>query len=116
MEIDKHSEEIYTCFECRCHYCREGCPVYSATKNETYSPAGKMMFAMAILQGIAQYTEETADYLAHCALCGHCKERCPSNRHLGDFYKKTIDPSKIVQAMRADVVKRLKAGKSEKKH
>jgi len=60
---------------------------------------------MAILLGLAQYTDKSPTYLAHCTLCGYCKHRCGSNRYLGDFYKKIIDPPKIIEAMRADVVK-----------
>ena len=105
MLLDEYSDDVYICLECRCNYCMEGCPVYAETRNEAHAAHGKLTLAMAVLLGLAQYTDNTLSYLAHCALCGYCKHRCGSNRYLGDFYKKVIDPPKIIEAMRADVAK-----------
>ncbi len=75
-DLTSYIDDIYTCNRSRCGFCREECPVYRVKKYETYSCRGKMLAARGLMEGVLEPSEEMADVLDRCLLCGYCQARC----------------------------------------
>ena len=78
-ELSAYYEDIYTCNRTRCGSCREECPVYRIKRYETFSCRGRMLIARGLLEGICEPSEEMAEVLERCLLCGYCQARCALN-------------------------------------
>ncbi|OAG26723.1 (Fe-S)-binding protein [Thermodesulfatator autotrophicus] len=55
----------------RCGKCLVACPVFRATRRETFSPRGRLL---ALEEGRASFR-----FFASCLLCGACERACPNN-------------------------------------
>ncbi len=55
----------------RCGKCLVACPVFKATRRETFSPRGRLM---ALEEKKASFS-----FWASCLLCGACEKTCPNN-------------------------------------
>ncbi len=58
-----------------CGFCKAGCPVFRATKNERYSPRGKAI--------LVKNNEMEKDTFMKCTLCGQCEKNCPVSVEFG---------------------------------
>lgn len=99
MRIEGYAEMIYACG--RCEFCRgfdfnERCPEIFTQKWESSTARGRMLIARALLEGKLEYTEDLAERIFGCFLCGRCKEECKKAAQ--------IDIIEITKAMRADFV------------
>ena len=99
MRIEEYAEMIYACG--RCEFCRgfdfnERCPEIFTQKWESSTARGRMLIARALLEGNLEYTEDLAERIFGCFLCGRCKEECKKAAQ--------IDIIEITKAMRADFV------------
>ncbi|MHA1246586.1 MAG: (Fe-S)-binding protein [Candidatus Thorarchaeota archaeon] len=99
MNIKQYEDMIYACG--RCEMCRgqdfgERCPELYTQFWESSTARGRMAIARAILEGKMQYTEELAERIFGCFMCGRCREEC--KKAAG------IDIIAITQAMRQDFV------------
>jgi Fe-S oxidoreductase/FAD/FMN-containing dehydrogenase len=72
------------------------CPSYLSGSYETYNARGRIALARALLEGELDYSQEVADRIFSCTMCGSC----------GDHCFKYIDIARIYQAMREDMAKR----------
>ena len=68
------------------------CPITTKLRREYYGPKGRLILAEALLDGRLKYTEDLAEIIYKCLLCGACEE------------KDGIDVIGITEAMRADIV------------
>jgi Fe-S oxidoreductase len=59
----------------QCGYCQGSCPVYAALGWESTGPRGHMLAARLAGQG-QPLTEEHAQRIYECTLCGQCREVC----------------------------------------
>ena len=87
IDLDVLKEELLQCR--RCGLCRNAvyeakgfdgvCPVWKNTNGfETGFMRGKIMVALALLDGILEKTQENAEALYTCTLCGNCTQICPA--------------------------------------
>jgi heterodisulfide reductase subunit D len=98
MEISKYKDQIWQCG--RCGYCGGGfpedrCPSKFLGKLESSAARGKLLIARALMRGDMQPTEELANRLYECTLCGSCEVICDTIIHL--------DLVEILEALRADM-------------
>ncbi|MDH4215218.1 MAG: (Fe-S)-binding protein [Candidatus Thorarchaeota archaeon] len=98
MEISKYKDQIWQCG--RCGYCGGGfpedrCPSKFLGKFESSAARGKLLIARALMRGDMQPTEELANRLYECTLCGSCEIICDTIIHL--------DLVEILEALRVDI-------------
>lgn len=101
MRIDEYKDMIYACG--RCNYCRgidfnERCPEIFTQVLESSTARGRMAIARGIIEGKLDYSEELAERIFGCFMCGRCKEECKKAAQ--------IDIISITKAMRADFVEK----------
>jgi heterodisulfide reductase subunit D len=98
MELSKYNDQIWQCG--RCGYCGGGfpedrCPSKFLGKLESTTARGKLLIARALMRGELQPTEELANRIYECTLCGSCEVICDTIIHL--------DLVEILEALRTDV-------------
>lgn len=69
-------QEIEKCSYCG--FCKEKCPIYLETRNETYSPRGLLVLLNSLGTNLMMHEEKLVHYLNSCVDCGFCYERCPA--------------------------------------
>lgn len=90
---------IYACG--RCEFCRgndynDRCPEIFTQYWESSTARGRMAIARSILEGKLDYSEELAERIFGCFMCGRCREECKKAAQ--------IDVIAITKAMRQDFV------------
>ena len=106
-ELEKVRHYIYNCRKCGvCVSKVTGkvpyvCPVRESTAGfDHFSPRGKTVIAQGLLEGEIEPSQELAEVIFSCTLCGNCMTQCGSiNQDTGEAL---VDTNKIVEAMRAD--------------
>ncbi|UCH04071.1 MAG: (Fe-S)-binding protein, partial [Candidatus Thorarchaeota archaeon] len=101
MKIEEYKDMIYACG--RCNFCRgtdfnERCPEVFTQMWESSTLRGRMAIARGILEGQLDYSDEMAERIFGCFMCGRCREECKKAAQ--------IDAIAITRAMRADFVDR----------
>ncbi len=61
----------------RCGSCKARCPVYEITKNEAFSPRGRLMLLKGLAEDSVPPTPGLLKRISACALCGQCDVSCP---------------------------------------
>lgn len=80
LELLKHYEPIlWTCQNCFCGLCVEGCPAYRESGNETVSARGLAQIGLALLSGELSIFELQDDLVYACTGCGWCETVCSMN-------------------------------------
>ena len=77
------------------------CPVRESTPGfDHFYARGKTVIAQGLLEGEIEPSQELAEVIFSCTLCGNCMTQCGSiNQDTGEAL---VDTNKIVEAMRAD--------------
>jgi Fe-S oxidoreductase len=77
------------------------CPVRESTSGfDHFYARGKNVIAQGLLEGEIEPSQELAEVIFSCTLCGNCMTKCGSiNQDTGEAL---VDTTKIVEAMRAD--------------
>ncbi|MEM1515728.1 MAG: (Fe-S)-binding protein [Thermoproteota archaeon] len=105
---DKIPEEVavdcYATFACRHKFCREVCPVYQETGNESHSSYGFHVALLAVARGYEKL-HQLGDTFTYCLQCGGCQLRCPTTLFTGDFYKITNEHNVLVTKTRYEILK-----------
>jgi len=110
VELEKLRRNVYSCV--RCGICRSKfdekvrrvCPVRETTPGfEPYFSRGRNVIARGILEGRVGYSDELAETLYMCLLCGDCAQQCGSIDMEGGLPK--VNSPEICKAMRADTVR-----------
>jgi glycolate oxidase iron-sulfur subunit len=91
--LKEWESEINKCSTCG--YCTYWCPIYQEDPREESVTRGKIAILKDLLTGKVKYTEQTAELVGRCLLCGTCLEHCT---------EKVSAPSVFLQARR-DIVK-----------
>lgn len=99
MRIEEYRNMIYACG--RCNFCRgtdfnERCPQIFTQTWESATLRGRMAIARGLLEGKLEYSNELAERIFGCFMCGRCREECKKAAN--------IDAIAITKAMRADFV------------
>lgn len=61
----------------RCGSCKARCPVYDITKNEAFSPRGRLMLLKGLAEGDISPSGGLLKRISACLLCGRCDVSCP---------------------------------------
>lgn len=104
MTLEKQRWNIEQCN--RCHQCKASpvlkskrfapiCPAIEYGQFHSYSGSGKLITGYALMNGRAEYTQETLDSITTCSMCGACDTACQFI--LGDL----VQPLKGLYALRA---------------
>ncbi|MHA1265333.1 MAG: (Fe-S)-binding protein [Candidatus Helarchaeota archaeon] len=123
--LENVREMVEACF--RCGDCRiafrpavgryKVCPVYDAIigKWEPFFARGKIMLANGLLKGEIKPSEDLANIIFQCMICGSCYTTCNNSYHpaLNHPTHQVIDHPKIWEAFRADLTE---AGYSLPRH
>ena len=102
--LGEYSIYPHACLECRIKFCREVCPIYTQTRNESHGVHGFNMLALSVYRGLEKISDELVETLAHCTTCGACQYRCPNTLFGGDFYNITMPTPDLVEQMREDLI------------
>lgn len=92
-----------TVFACRHKFCREPCPVFQETGNESHTSYGFHTAILALAEGEADFSE-LGEQFSHCLQCGACETKCPNTLFAGDFYRHNTTTVDLVRKIRHDIV------------
>lgn len=87
-------KEIDKCV--RCGTCRSTCPTFRVLGRESACARGKLSLIVAYIKGDIAPSGVYARHIKECALCGACKDSCPSG----------VDTIGVFMAARAELVER----------
>lgn len=82
VTMENFEPQIWTCVNCFCGLCVEGCPVFQETRNEVGASRGMAQVALAYIRGELELSD-IEDGLAYaCTGCGWCEWTCSLNTPL----------------------------------
>jgi glycolate oxidase iron-sulfur subunit len=76
-------DQLETCT--KCGFCMSACPVYAEEKTESSVARGKLMLVRALLEGEIDLTDELAEKINRCTLCGTCAAECPAGTNVPEL-------------------------------
>jgi len=74
--LDRVKDDIYTCARTRCGFCIQECPTYNVGLLECFASRGKMLQAKGLLEEEIELSDELAESVNMCAVCGYCMAKC----------------------------------------
>jgi Fe-S oxidoreductase len=82
MDIKELNEIIFDPIVCvKCGYCKSTCPTYLATRDERFSPRGRLSLSYKIIKEKEQMGFSDLIRAFHdidtCSKCGECEKTCP---------------------------------------
>ncbi|MGC9105197.1 MAG: (Fe-S)-binding protein [Thermoprotei archaeon] len=96
MTLEDALREASKCVHCG--FCLEACPTYNVTRNELFSPRGRIL---------AFNTGKNLDVFLSCLYCRRCETVCPSGVNYSAIYVEAIkrvrrfSPTKLVESPKA---------------
>lgn len=109
VTIEEFDPQVWTCVNCYCGLCIEGCPVFRETRQEVGTARGMALVAHAYLNGELDLNDIDESLAYACTGCGWCEWTCSLNTPL--FIQRTGNRrtlvsgatfAEIFRAMRAD--------------
>ncbi len=82
LSVKEKNDLIFDPLVCvRCGYCKSTCPTYLATRDERFSPRGRLILSQKLLEETSNFIEQIAIYndLDTCSKCLECERVCPLN-------------------------------------
>jgi Fe-S oxidoreductase len=113
MNIKNEQKNIDNCRFC--FMCRHVCTVAVTTREEEMSPRSKALMLSMVLREAEEYTQDIADLIYQCCLCGYCRMWCEGG---WDFMKAAVAARKdlsdkgLVPEQVASVINTLKTAGS----
>ena len=92
--LEAYAEEIIRCN--KCGLCLAACPVYDVRRDEALAPRGLLRLIRALYDGQLPASDDYAQRIYRCSLCGVCAPTCPSG----------VEVDAILQAARDDLAAR----------
>ena len=74
--LEKHRENVETCFGTSCNFCERQCPVYKTLKKKTYTSRGKNKAVLGIINNQVKISKALSKVAFACTLCGSCDVHC----------------------------------------
>nr|WP_318540277.1 (Fe-S)-binding protein [Terribacillus saccharophilus] len=100
MSIQTLESELLEVNNCiNCGLCQSSCPTYRASKNEYYSPRGRIFLLQEFFRkGSTISVKELTDTFQNCLECSACQKSCPIGVNADFFlqYGKKITDTKDV--------------------
>jgi glycolate oxidase iron-sulfur subunit len=72
--LKEWEDELNKCSTCG--YCTYWCPIYQEDPKEESATRGRIAVLKGLLSGKIEYSDETAEILERCLLCGTCLDHC----------------------------------------
>src|SRR3990170_5836702 len=72
--LKEWEDELNKCSTCG--YCTYWCPIYQEDPKEESATRGRIAVLKGLLSGKIEHSEETAEILERCLLCGTCLDHC----------------------------------------
>jgi Fe-S oxidoreductase len=82
INIEEYEPQFWSCQNCFCGLCVDGCPVYQELGNEAVSARGLAQIGIGILNGELDISDLSDEILYACVGCGWCEEVCSMNTPL----------------------------------
>jgi Fe-S oxidoreductase len=95
--------DCYAVFACRHKFCRDVCPVYFESRDETTSSYGLHTSILGLAEGHVALSD-LQDTITMCLECGACELRCPNSLYTGDFYGQSTTLVELVRKVRRDLI------------
>lgn len=95
--------DCYAVFACRHKFCRDVCPVFHETRDESAASYGFHTAILAQAEGHSALSD-LVDTATLCLECGACELRCPNTLYTGDFYGQTTTLVDLVRKLRRDLI------------
>ena len=73
--------------------CANGCPSISRYNFHSYSGGGRLILGLSLLEDRVELTEEVADIIYKCVMCGACEVSCK-------IYRDDIDVLRVIEELR----------------
>ncbi len=94
----------------RCGQCLAVCPIYNLTRQETFSPRGRVALAKKfLLEEVLSSNKKTFDL---CLLCGICENTCPNRVPITEIIIRVR--SKIFSSLQKNLAKNIEKKRLEK--
>jgi len=112
VDMEKHREEVETCFGASCGMCLRDCPIYRVKRRFTHTSKGKNRVILGVLEGEVELSEKLADLFYNCSLCGSCDARCAldDNKRFSDFRAKLVEEGFGKEEHKAAIEKIIETG------
>jgi len=82
VSLEDYGPQQWTCVNCYCGLCVEGCPAYRELKNEVVSARGLTQVGLALISGEITSSDLTDEVLFACTGCRYCETVCAQNTPL----------------------------------
>ncbi len=81
--MEPQVEEVIRCM--KCGSCRETCPVFLITQDESQVARGKIRLIKAVIDGQLELTDRFQEKIYNCLNCNACVITCPSGVEVDDL-------------------------------
>jgi len=95
--------DCYAVFSCRHKMCRDVCPVYVETRDETGTAYGFHTSVLGLAEGYGKLSDLRST-IQLCLECGACELRCPNTLYSADFYGLSTTNADLVRKLRRDLI------------
>lgn len=113
VNIKEYEAQFWSCQNCFCGLCLDGCPAYRELGNEAVSARGLAQIGISLINGEVEISELSEEILYSCVGCGWCEEVCSMNTPL--YIKRYGNRKTIVAgATMAEMFRSLKIEKGGK--
>ena len=110
VNLETYSSQIWTCVNCYCGLCVEGCPVFRETRNESGSARGLALMALAYIKGELSIDDLKDEFVYGCTGCSWCEWTCSLNTPL--FIERNGDRrSRVSGGTIAEILRSIRAEK-----
>jgi fumarate reductase (CoM/CoB) subunit B len=94
-------DEVMTCYAASCGMCRRNCPIYRITGRMVHSSTGKNRVIRGYLDGLIEPSQELADAVFTCTLCGNCDVMCavPNTEHFIAMRQELVDKGFFIEEL-----------------
>jgi len=82
FSLNDYEPILWTCVNCYCGLCVEGCPAYFETRKESFSARGLSQIALELLRNGLKLQDIPDDVIYGCTECRWCEWNCSQNTPL----------------------------------
>ena len=94
-------DEVMTCYAASCGLCRRNCPIYDITGRMVHSSTGKNRLIRGYMEGKVKPSQELAEAVFTCTLCGNCDVMCavPNTEHFIAMRQELVEKGFFIEAL-----------------
>ncbi len=94
-------DEVMTCYAASCGLCRRNCPIYDITGRMAHSSTGKNRIIRGYLEGKIEPSQELAEAIFTCTLCGNCDVMCavPNTEHFIAMRQELVEKGYFIDSL-----------------